>query len=399
VGTSWVSWAAATRVIAGKELRQRLRDRTAVLVGVVAPLALAGLISAALGGALRGELSATVAVADLDGGPAARALIDDVLTSPELASILTVTEVAGADAARRAVDDGDADVAVVLPAGLTGSLGGPEPVGPQVIRSSEAVFSGDVVEAVVTGYAARLDAFRLATSAGEARGDPLDLAELAAAAGGAEPAVILSGTDPGSADVPPATQFAPGMGILFLFFLIAMGARSLLAEREAGTLARLLAAPAPASSVVAGKAASSFVLGLSSLLVMWAASTVLLGARWGDPVAVTALLVAVTFAVTGIVGMLVTVARSAEQAMAYSSVVAFTFALLGGSFFSLEQSPEWLRQVALVTPNGWALRGILDLSAEGGGIGSVGHNLAAIGLFGAITAAVAIWRARRLVMA
>jgi ABC-2 type transport system permease protein len=221
-----------------------------------------------------------------------------------------------------------------------------------VIRSSEAVLSGDVVEAIVTGYAARLDAFRLATSAGAARGDPLDLAELAAAAGGIEPSVMLGGTDPGSADVPPATQFAPGMGILFLFFLIAMGARSLLSEREEGTLARLLAAPAPASAVVAGKAASSFVLGLSSLLVMWAASTVLLGARWGDPVAVTALLVAVTFAVTGIVGMLVTVARSTEQAMSYSSVVAFTFALLGGSFFSLEQSPEWLRQVALVTPTG-----------------------------------------------
>jgi ABC-2 type transport system permease protein len=131
VGSSGVSWAAATRVIAGKELRQRLRDRTAVLVGVVAPLALAGLISAALGGALRGELSVAVAVADLDGGPAARALVDDVLTSPELASILTVTEVADRAEAERSVDDGDADAAVVLPAGLTATLAGPSRWGPR----------------------------------------------------------------------------------------------------------------------------------------------------------------------------------------------------------------------------------------------------------------------------
>ena len=37
--------------------------------------------------------------------------------------------------------------------------------------------------------------------------------------------------------------FAPGMAMLFLFFIIGNGARSIVVERREGTLPRILAAP------------------------------------------------------------------------------------------------------------------------------------------------------------
>ena len=60
---------SALLAIALKDLRQRLRDRSAILIGVIAPIAIAALISVAF--ASTGSFHADVAVVDLDGGPVA----------------------------------------------------------------------------------------------------------------------------------------------------------------------------------------------------------------------------------------------------------------------------------------------------------------------------------------
>ena len=72
--------------IAAKDFRQRLRDRSAFIIGIVAPLLLAGIISAAIGSSFT-KFHATFAVADLDHGPIASAFVDGVLHSPQVARI------------------------------------------------------------------------------------------------------------------------------------------------------------------------------------------------------------------------------------------------------------------------------------------------------------------------
>ena len=59
-------------LVALKDLRQRLRDRTALLVSVVAPLGLAFIFSQLLAGAT--DFRAVYVVADMDGGPLATVL-------------------------------------------------------------------------------------------------------------------------------------------------------------------------------------------------------------------------------------------------------------------------------------------------------------------------------------
>src|SRR6186997_1459317 len=106
----------AVLAVALKDLRQRLRDRSAIVLGVVAPLAVAGLISVAFGSA--GSLHADGAVVDLDKGPVATGFTT-FLRSPELADLLTVKAATGEVDARARVASGDLSAAFVIPQGFS----------------------------------------------------------------------------------------------------------------------------------------------------------------------------------------------------------------------------------------------------------------------------------------
>ena len=72
----------------------------------------------------------------------------------------------------------------------------------------------------------------------------------------------------------------------------------LVGPRQCGksTLARMLASPIGPSSILLGKVLVSLVISIVSMSVMVIATTFLLGARWGDPLAIAALVVAMSIA-------------------------------------------------------------------------------------------------------
>ena len=152
------------------------------------------------------------------------------------------------------------------------------------------------------------------------------------------------------------------MAILFLFFTVGIGARSLLVERAQGTLTRVLAAPVGRRTVLAGGAAATFVIGVASVSVVLLASTALLGASWGHPAVVIALVIALTFMATALTYLISTVSRTEEQANGYTSLVALGLALIGGSFFPLSNAPPALRRLSQLTPNGHAMQEFTDLA-------------------------------------
>ena len=60
-------------VILGKDLRQRLRDRSALLVAIVVPLVLASIFGLIFHNAIGGRVSFKFGLVDQDHGPAAQA--------------------------------------------------------------------------------------------------------------------------------------------------------------------------------------------------------------------------------------------------------------------------------------------------------------------------------------
>jgi ABC-2 type transport system permease protein len=390
----------ATLLIAGKDLRQRLRDRSALVIAFVAPFLLASIIGLAFGGDF--AFRATYAVADADRGPLAAGFTDGVLGSPGLRDLVTVRRVDAAQA-RALVERGEVDAAFLLPAGFSAAVQRGAPATVTVVEAGENPLAGQVARSLAEAYAAELTATRLAViTALDAAGGSAGAAEARRlgerAAAGRLPVQLVDGRI-GDRPIEPANYFGPSMAIFFLFFTVSFGARSILSERRQGTLRRLLATAAPPGAVLAGKALASFLLGVASVLVMWLATTVVFGADWGDPVAVVALTVSSVLSAIGITALVVTLARTDEQAEGYSSLVVFALALLGGNFIYLAQLPELLQRASLLTPNGWALRGFVDLVADGGGPGTVATPVAVTLAVGLATGGLALYRARRMVVA
>ena len=107
----------AALVIARRIVRQRLRDRSALLFAVVTPLGLAIAFSMLIGGATQ-DFHADYVVVDRDGSELAQVLTRDVLGGLVESGIADVRPVTTEDEARAAVAAGDAGAAIVILTGL-----------------------------------------------------------------------------------------------------------------------------------------------------------------------------------------------------------------------------------------------------------------------------------------
>lgn len=93
-------------------------------------------------------------------------------------------------------------------------------------------------------------------------------------------------------------------------------------------------------------------------------------------------------AVTVTTALVIVVARTQRQAEGISSFVIFGLALLGGNFVFVSVTPSIMQRLALLTPNGWALRGYTDLATTGGGLAVAVVPIAAILAYTVAAAAV-----------
>jgi ABC-2 type transport system permease protein len=390
--------------LAGKDLRQRLRDRSAVLIAVVVPLGLAAIFNLVFGSGATPE-PFRYAVVDLDRGPVATSFTGHVLDRLAREKVITIRRVTSVAGAERLLDDGQMDAAFVLPTGLSAAASGPVPgrVDPpdadriEVLGSPDAPTAGDIARAIAASYVAELNSARLAAAAavGEDAGPAALAAAAREAAARAAPLAVRDVSARGKI-LDTKTFFAASMAVFFLFFTVQFGVSSLIDERTGGTLNRLLALPIRPGAVLGGKLLTSVVLGVTSMFVLIVATTVLIGASWGDPAGVAALVVSGVLAATGVTGAVASLARTAEQAGSWQSVVATLLGLIGGAFFPVAQVGGALEALSLATPHAWFLRGLGEL-AGGGGLVEVLPAVGAMLAFGLVTGAVAVLRLRRMV--
>lgn len=385
-------------LIAAKDLRLRIRDRSAIIQGFIAPFILASIISLAFAGNT-GSFHPTYVVVDDDGGLVGQSFIE---VTKALKKDFTFKTVATAQIARRSMKDGKASGAFIFPHGSSEALASGRRVDIQILRTPDAQISGDVAEAIAKGYTSQLNAGRLSIATAIASGtepSPQEIARLSQAVALERLPIDVAVSNGGTKELPAASYFGPSMAIFFLFFTVQFGPRSILAERREGTLARLLAAPIRPMTVVVGKAISAFALGITSLATLLIAMSLVFGAPLGDPLAVAAIAVAIVFAAMGLTALMVSVTHSEQQADSAGTMLTMGLALLGGNFIPINQAPEFFRRLSLLTPNGWALRSFNDLLAAGGGIRTVLPGLGAMLAFGIAAGSIAAIRTRKMVIA
>ncbi len=384
-------------LIALKDVRQRVRDKSAFLYGIVAPLALAAIFSLVFNPIQDAEFTARYLYVDLDGGPIAESFVG-ALGGMGDDSGITVEEAESVEAATALVEEGmqgqegedQADAAFVIPEGFSQQVLGGGGGSLEVVVSRGSGLAGQIAYSLAEGFAAELDAVDVAvktTLGPEHEPGAEEVAMLAREAARTENPITVEDVTSETRQLDGTTYLAAGMAALFVFFSIQFGVSGLLEERRLGTMSRLLAAPISRRSILGGKAATAFMLGVSSMGVLAVGTSLLLGADWGHPVGVALLILAMVFAAMGILAVVSAAAKTQEQAANFQAIVALVLGFLGGTFFPISQIGGALATLSLATPHAWFLRGLGDLA--GGEVSAVLPSVGALLLFGLVTGAAA----------
>ncbi|HUO71280.1 MAG TPA: ABC transporter permease [Solirubrobacteraceae bacterium] len=379
----------AALLILGKDLRQRVRDRSALLVAIVVPLVLASIFGLIFHNAIGGRVTFTFGLVDQDHGAAAVAFRQQVLAPLERNGLITVVSEPTLAAGRHAADSRKVSATFVLPPGFSTAIGNGGQTAVTVIGSVDSSIGSAVAHSIAQSFGDRLDTIRIAAAA--AGGTPVDRSQIASA----PPPISVADISARSRQLDAGTFYAAGMAVFFVFFTVQFGISSILEERRDGTLARMLVAPVRSSTVLGGKLLTSIVLGTASMAVLALATHLLLGAHWGNPLGVGILIVTGVLAATCVMALVATLARTPDQAGAWQSMVALVLGMLGGTFFPLAQAGGVLAALSLATPQAWFLRGIENLTG-GAGPSAVFGPAAAIVAFAVVTGSIAFMRAGRL---
>lgn len=371
------------RAMVVSDLRQRVRDKSVLIFALVVPLALMYVFNLVFGDADDLELRpVTVAFSMPQGDPLGQVMAD-TLDEVEVDELVVTLVDTAEDEVRDQVDDGDADLGVIVPDGFASAVREGRAVDVRAIEGDGAEVETQIVLSVVDGVLEQLTAGAVTAAAGGAVGLPPDeLAALAEASVAEQPAYSLVEGEASSEQLDSAGALVAGQAGLFLLFTVGFGVLGLVAEREMGTLARLRSMPMRPGLVVAAKAMVSFVLGVVATSVLLVTGALLFGVDFGSAPAVAVLVLLVVAAASTLMFVVARVARTSEQAGIVQSIVALVLGIGGGAFFPINAAGVLGRLLDL-NPVAAFTRG-LGITAGGGGLTDLGGPVAIMLGFGVV---------------
>ncbi|HEX9090642.1 MAG TPA: ABC transporter permease, partial [Anaerolineales bacterium] len=218
------------------------------------------------------------------------------------------------------------------------------------------------------------------------------------------PIIAVSVQNPTSEETSPGygTFFAylfPGLTVMFIFFIVAMSGGSLLAEREAGTLRRLLTAPLPRGTILAGKMLAYMLLACMQVVVMFTVASLVFGTPLGSsPTGLIILTLVVSFTAAAMGMLLAALAKTAKQADSIGVILAFVLAGVGGALAisptPFYRSGGFIGIISSLTPQNHAVEGFYRLMAENASLIQVLPQIGILLGMGILFFAIALWRFR-----
>lgn len=148
----------------------------------------------------------------------------------------------------------------------------------------------------------------------------------------------------------------PSYTVMFVFFIVNFMARSLVSERDTGTLVRLLIAPLTRSGLMIGKTIPFILISLSQTVLLFVAGKALFQMSWGVyPWMLLPVMLCTSLAATSLGLMVATIVKNDSQVSAYGNFLVLTLAGISGCLMPRSWQPELMQQVGLATPHAWAL--------------------------------------------
>jgi len=377
--------------IAWKDLLVTLNDPAALILTIVTPFALTLVMIFAFGGLNDNGISGIpVVIVNLDESDLGENLVA-VFESQDLADLIAPSLMDDPTEARDAVDNEEYAAAVIIPADfgeglIPGSSNLDQPISESALSNwnperKQAVIeiygnptrptSVSIVQTIVDEFINRASAMYsgIHISIGQMLkagllnpSDPkaalMDIGEVVSTRTANQRFITLQGSlteDNIDTEFDWFGYIAPSMALLFLMFTVSNGGRSILAEKEGGTLPRMLTSPSSASQVLGGKVFGIYINGVAQLAVLFIASLLMLQINWGPASVVIPTILIVVAAATGWGMLIAAFAKTPAQASILGTAITLIFAIGSGSFFPRQNLPETLQYLSLISPNAWGI--------------------------------------------
>jgi len=157
-------------------------------------------------------------------------------------------------------------------------------------------------------------------------------------------------------------QAVAGTAVMMLMFsLTAMGGR-ILEEKENGTLKRLLYSPLTSTQILSGKMICAILYATVQLLIMFSFSSLVFGLVLIPKIlAVLVVILSTAFACSGFGMFLAAVVKSREQLQSLSTLAILSMSVIGGSMVPSFLMPSWMQSVGHVSINYWSIQAFFDI--------------------------------------
>ena len=367
-----------------KELIELRRDPRLFSIVIIAPILQLFMLAYAATTDIR---DVPIVIADADRSAASRELIARFKASPSF-KLVAVTE--GINSVDRYLEQGDAWLAVTIPAGYDDALSSRGSGAVQIIADgSDANSAG-----VSLGYATNL-------IAGYGQ-------ELSARRALAAPAAAMAPGRTGSLEPRVRVWFNPRLqsrdfmipGIVALLLLIIttnLSAMGIVREREVGTLEQLNVTPLRRSELILGKLVPYGLVGIIDVVLVLSVAVFWFQVPLRGSVVLLFVMTLVYLLSTLGLGLFVSTISATQQQAMMTSVFFFLMpmVLLSGFVFPIENMPGWIQPVTYLLPLRYFLVILRAIFMKGVGLETWWPSAAALLGWGVTILALAILRSSK----
>jgi ABC-2 type transport system permease protein len=196
-------------------------------------------------------------------------------------------------------------------------------------------------------------------------------------------------------DYDPRANSSAGQLITWVFIPLIGISSMFAAERQKGTLRRLLTTPTRKGTYLLGTIIGQVATALVQMLLLIVFGIYVMKLNWGSqPLALGVMMAASALAASALGTTLGTFVKTEGQASGLSIMTGMVTALLGGCWYPLELFPKSLQNVVQILPTTWAMRGLLDIVLRGQGLTAVLPVAGVLLGFAALFFSIGVWRFR-----
>lgn len=408
--------------VAGKEIRLILNDRGTLAILILLPLLLgslfAGINLMVNSGEENPDILLEVSLVNEDPGKFGEEVARSILSIDEL----NVDEVDSIAEAEQHVIQGNSAAAIIIPVNFSENIDGYTPTSIEVIVDPAEPESASIITGIMNQVVAEVTIWGeiqygvrtiMEESGLLSEASPEELRAIEAQNLGVimtqlnelrrNPAIAVISENLEGAKVEGGitlflTFLFPAFTVMFIFFIVGTASSSLLQEREAGTLRRLLAAPMPRWTIIVGKMLAYGLLACLQVVILFTVGYVIFDIKLGQsPIALVTITIAVAFVAVALGMVVAALAKSSKQADNLGMILAFVLAGIGGAFPTwppMFRAEGFMSILSKFTPHAHALEGYYSVMAENASFVQILPQIGFLLAMGVLFTLISVWRFR-----